>query len=247
MMLSRNVPFLRERRQIGVALPPSKTDGTPLLFHQRSYFAVRLEIGLRKSDLVVRDRRFPELAAPIEKIPRAISRPVARARCCAIIPSWRNRQHRMRKAKSGDGKRPHGISSDPAIAAVFGAYEKDVRAKLLQLRRLIFDTAQETEGVGGLEETLKWGQPSYLTPHSKSGSTIRIDRVKAEPDQVALYFHCQTNLVATFRELYPQELRYDGNRAIVLDVKGAVPEPALRHCISLALTYHLKARGTVKG
>ena len=153
----------------------------------------------------------------------------------------------MRKTKSRADKRPRGISSDPAVAAVFGAYGKDVQAKLLQLRRLIFDTAQETEGVGELEETLKWGQPSYLTPHSKSGSTIRIDRAKAGRDQVALYFHCQTNLVATFRELYPRELRYDGNRAIVLDVKDEMPEQALRHCISLALTYHLKKRGTVKG
>jgi hypothetical protein len=65
-----------------------------------------------------------------------------------------------------------------------------------------------------LQETLKWGQPSYLTPQTKSGSTVRIDRVKSG-NQVALYFHCQTDLVATFRELYPEELTCSGNRAVI--------------------------------
>ena len=75
---------------------------------------------------------------------------------------------------------------------------------MLALRKLILDTARATEGVGALEEALKWGQVSYLTSESKSGSTVRIDRVKSAEDQVAVYFHCQTNLVETFRELYPK-------------------------------------------
>ena len=118
---------------------------------------------------------------------------------------------------------------------------KPVKAKLLALRRLIFDTAKTTKGVGALEETLKWGQPSYLTPETKSGSTIRIDQVKPVPGQYAVYFHCQTNLVETFRELYP-ELRYEGNRAILLGAEDKVPEAELRHCVALALTYHLGKR-----
>ena len=128
-----------------------------------------------------------------------------------------------------------------AVEAVFDAYPKPVKTKLLALRRLIFDTAKTTKGVGVLEETLKWGQPSYLTPETKSGSTIRIDQVKPEPGQYAVYFHCQTNLVETFRELYP-ELRYGGNRSILLDAQDKVPEAALRHCVALALTYHLGKR-----
>ena len=139
------------------------------------------------------------------------------------------------------GKARAGFS-DPAVAAVFGAYPRPLQTRLLTLRRLILDTAQATKGVGPLEETLKWGQPSYLTTATKSGSTIRIDRVKAAPDQVAVYFHCQTDLVATFRELYPTELRYGGNRSILLDAGDAIPEAALRHCVALALTYHLRKR-----
>ena len=89
------------------------------------------------------------------------------------------------------------------MEAAFDAYPKPLKPKLLALRRLILDTARTTKGVGALEETLKWGQPSYLTPETKSGSTIRIDQVKSGADQYAVYFHCQTNLVETFRELYP--------------------------------------------
>ena len=134
-----------------------------------------------------------------------------------------------------------GKDSDSAVEAVFDTYPRPVKARLLTLRRLIFDTAKATRGVGALEETLKWGQPSYLTTETKSGSTIRIVQVKPTPGQYALYFHCQTKLVETFRELYP-ELRYGGNRSILLDVTEKLPAAALRHCVALALTYHLNKR-----
>ena len=148
---------------------------------------------------------------------------------------------RTTAAKSGAGK-PRAEFSDPAVDAVFSAYPKPVKAKLLALRRLIFDTARSTKGVGALQETLKWGQPSYLTAETKSGSTIRIDRVKSAANQYAVYFHCQTDLVETFRELYPTQMRYGGNRSILLDAGVDLPEPALRHCVALALTYHLKKK-----
>jgi hypothetical protein len=143
---------------------------------------------------------------------------------------------RKTKAKPGGADR-----IDPAVAAVLDSYPKPVRSRLLALRRLILDTACKTEGVGRIEEALKWGQASYLTSESKSGSTVRIDRVKSTDDQVAVYFHCQTNLVETFRELYP-ELSFGGNRAILLDADRKLPETELRHCVALALTYHLGKR-----
>jgi hypothetical protein len=138
--------------------------------------------------------------------------------------------------------KPSGVDRiDPAVAAVLDSYPKPLKSKLLALRALILDTARKTEGVGRLEEALKWGQVSYLTSESKSGSTVRIDRVKSADDQVAVYFHCQTNLVETFRELYP-ELSFGGNRAILLEADKKLPEAELRHCVALALTYHLGKR-----
>jgi hypothetical protein len=141
---------------------------------------------------------------------------------------------------------PRADSSKRAVDEVFRAYPKPLKAKLLALRRLIFDTAKTTEGVGALQETLKWGQPSYLTTGTKSGSTIRIDRVKSAANEYALYFHCQTDLVETFRQLYPTQLRYGGNRSILFEAEAEIPEPELRHCVALALTYHLRKRKTAK-
>ena len=129
----------------------------------------------------------------------------------------------------------------PDVARVFKAYPAPMRRRLMRLRQLIFDTAAGLEGVGRLEETLRWGEPAYVTT-TRSGSTIRIDRVPPGPGRYALFFHCQTNLVATFRELYPAELTYGGNRSILLDAQDEAPEAVLRHCIALALTYHLRKR-----
>jgi hypothetical protein len=157
----------------------------------------------------------------------------------------------MKSATTRGGKRiaakaTGAKTSNPAVDAVFGAYPKPIKAKLLALRRLILDTAKSTRGVGALQETLKWGQPSYLTAETKSGSTIRIDQVKSAANQYAVYFHCQTDLVATFRELYPTELSYGGNRSILLNAEDDIPEPALRHCVALALTYHLNKRKSAR-
>jgi hypothetical protein len=144
-------------------------------------------------------------------------------------------------SKSARGTSNSGFA-DPAVAAAFDTYPKPLKTKLLALRRLILATAKATKGVGAVEETLKWGQPSYLTPETKSGSTIRIDRVKSAANQYAVYFHCQTNLVETFRELYPSEFSFGGNRCIILNADDDLPEAALRHCVALALTYHLNRR-----
>jgi hypothetical protein len=148
--------------------------------------------------------------------------------------------------KSATKARPnHRMApANPKVAAAFSSYPRRLQIKLLALRQLILDTARATDGVDTLEETLKWGQVSYLTNQSKSGSIIRIDQVKSEPDKYALYFHCQTNLVETFRELYPN-LVYGGNRCILLDATEALPKAALRHCVALALTYHLNKRNAV--
>jgi hypothetical protein len=138
---------------------------------------------------------------------------------------------------------------DPDVKAVFAAYPKPVRERLMVLRALIFETAAATPGVGAVEETLKWSQPSYLTPETKSGSTIRIDAVKGTPGRVALYFNCNSKLVPTFEALYRDVLTSDGRRALFFDEadalfgkRDAVDEAPLRHCIALALTYHLRKR-----
>lgn len=136
--------------------------------------------------------------------------------------------------------------ADKSVEEVFARYPEPVRQQLLSLRALIFETAKATEGVGLLEETLKWGQPSYLTPKTKSGSTIRIDQVKKGEGAFALYVHCQSGLVRQFKELYDTELRFDGKRAILFDLDTSLPEEPLRHCVALALTHHLRKKQKAK-
>lgn len=131
---------------------------------------------------------------------------------------------------------------NPAVAERYAAYPAATRVRLLALRALVFETAAATPGVGRIEETLKWGQPSYLTPETGSGTTVRIDAHSG--GGVAMFVHCQTDLVATFRRHYPR-LDYEGARAIVMR-DGPVDEAALRHCIGLALTYHERKRSSAR-
>ena len=130
-----------------------------------------------------------------------------------------------------------------AVGAVFESYPENVRTKLLAVRDLIFSTAASMTTVGPLTETLKWGEPAYLTEQSRSGSTIRLGWKASAPGQYAIYFNCQTSLVDTFRTLHP-ELVFEGNRALLLAVDDDIPVASLDHCIELALTYHRwKKRG----
>lgn len=126
------------------------------------------------------------------------------------------------------------------VAAVFKKYPKKIRSRLMFLRQLIFDTAAETKEVGELEETLKWGEPAYLPKKPKTGSTVRIDQKKSNPNQYAMYFHCQTELISTFKTLFPKQFTFEGNRALVFNEKDKIPEDELKFCIKAALTYHLK-------
>lgn len=110
-----------------------------------------------------------------------------------------------------------------------------------RLRALIKDTAAQTEGVGALAESLKWGEPSFTPVKPRIGSSVRL-QVRDKGD-VALMFICHTGLVDDFRDIYGDRLDFEGNRAIVLAAGAPFDEAAVRHCIALALTHHLRKRG----
>ncbi|MCR9094609.1 MAG: DUF1801 domain-containing protein [bacterium] len=131
---------------------------------------------------------------------------------------------------------------DEKIAAIFEGYPPKARRRLLELRALIFRTARETDGVGPLEETLKWSEPAYVTSETKSGTTVRIDWKDASPDSIQLYVHCQTSLIERFREEFDGLLEFEGNRAIRIPIAGTLPREPLGFCIAEALTYHLQKK-----
>jgi hypothetical protein len=127
------------------------------------------------------------------------------------------------------------IKTSPDVELVFNNYPISVRKKILNLRRLVLEAANEIEGITNLEETLKWGEPSYLV---KNGSIIRIDWKKKEPDQYAIYFKCTSKLVPTFKMVFKNIFKYDGNRAIVFKMNDEIPEVELKYCVTVGLTYH---------
>lgn len=126
--------------------------------------------------------------------------------------------------------------SSQNVADVFANYEEPFKSSLLEIRELIFDVAGQKEGVGEIAESLKWGQPTYSTLETKSGTPIRIDQF--DDENIGLFFHCQTTLIEQLREMYPQELTFSKNRAILLDATKPLPLSELKFCISRALVYH---------
>ena len=124
---------------------------------------------------------------------------------------------------------------NPDVSRVFESYPESMRGKMLRLRKIVLETASETEGVDAVVETLKWGEPSYIT---KGGSTVRIGWKEKTPGQYAIYFNCNSSLVETFKAVYGEAFTFDGKRAIVFGVDDELPIAELKHCISLALTYH---------
>jgi hypothetical protein len=123
---------------------------------------------------------------------------------------------------------------DSKVESVFQNYPLQARQRLLQIRADILSTAIEYN-IEDVEETLKWGEPSYLV---KKGSTVRIGWNLKKPEHYGIYFNCQTRLIETIREVYGDLFQYEGNRAIVFNVDDSIPTQELRHCLSLALRYH---------
>ena len=127
--------------------------------------------------------------------------------------------------------------ASPEIEAAFDVPDSQARAGLLVLRQLIFDTAAQTPEAGRIEEALRWGQPSYLTPETKAGSTIRLGIPKGA--RFALFVHCQSRLIPEFAAAFPAWDRLEGTRAVLFNHPAEV-EP-IRHgwLIKRALTYRI--------
>lgn len=127
------------------------------------------------------------------------------------------------------------IKKSAKVDKVFVNYPEAVRDKMQFLRKLVIETAEETAGVSELEETLKWGEPAFVT---KIGSTLRMDWKAKAPNQYAMYFQCTSRLVETFKIVFNDKFQYEGNRAIVFQLHLAIPVMELKECIKASLTYH---------
>ena len=123
------------------------------------------------------------------------------------------------------------------IATVFDTFSENSQPVLLALRRLVFETAQTDPRIGQVEEALRWGQPSYLTPVTKSGTTIRLGASNGEC--AALFVHCRTTLMSDFRAAFPDQDETQGSRALLIRSPEAIDPMRHGWLIRQALTYHL--------
>lgn len=127
------------------------------------------------------------------------------------------------------------IITNPEVDKIFESYPKEVKKQMKALRKLVHDTAQKTNHITKVEETLKWGEPSFVT---KQGSTLRMDWKAKTPDQYAMYFQCSSRLVETFKLVFGDAFTYEGKRAIVFKLDQDIPTEALAACIKATLSYH---------
>lgn len=127
------------------------------------------------------------------------------------------------------------ISTDPAFETKITNYPDFVRAKLQFLRKLVIEAAKEIPEIENLEETLKWGEPSFVT---KGGSTLRMDWKKKTPNEYQMYFKCTSRLVETFKIVFGDFFEYEKSRAIIFRLDQEIPVTELKQCIKATLIYH---------
>ncbi|NJC26165.1 DUF1801 domain-containing protein [Neolewinella antarctica] len=127
------------------------------------------------------------------------------------------------------------ITTDPLFTKKLAEYPPLPQQRLARLRALVREVTTEAPEIDRLEETLKWGEPSFLT---RGGSTLRMDWKEKAPDSYALYFKCTSKLIPTIREIYGDQFSYAANRAIVLPLTAEPPVAEIKNCIRLALRYH---------
>lgn len=112
-------------------------------------------------------------------------------------------------------------------------YPPAALSQLKQIEALILKTAKQRE-LGPISCSKKWSQSSYQGPY---GTPIRLGWEAKAPDVCFIYFHCQTKVVASLREVFGSNLKFIGNRAIELPLEQPLPTEVLVHCIQTALNY----------
>jgi len=121
------------------------------------------------------------------------------------------------------------------VSQAFDEYPSAAQATLLAIRDIIFAVHKNDPEIGQLLEALRWGELSYLTQAPNTGSMVRLALTKSgEP---AMFFHCGTTLVETFRVQYSHIFDFEDNRAVVLRLPVEDTVAEISHCVKQALRY----------
>lgn len=113
----------------------------------------------------------------------------------------------------------------------FDRFEGADRDGALALRDLILDEARSL-GITNVNECLRWGQPSYISP---IGTALRIGAPKT--GGFALHTHCQTSVIPEFEEQFGAEFTIEGSRAVHFQSESEIHPDKLRLMIAHALQY----------
>lgn len=115
------------------------------------------------------------------------------------------------------------------------------QARLWACRALFHQIAQDAK-VGRLDETLKWGQPSWRPVAPRTGSTLRAGWHSDRAQMLSLFVDCKTDLAARMRDFYPHLPLNDGRRHLAVAIEGPLPQQALSHLAEMTFTYHRARR-----
>lgn len=132
--------------------------------------------------------------------------------------------------------------ASPQVQAAFNVPDPVARDGMLALRDLILETADGIAGIGRIEETLRWGQPAYLTSQSRCGTTLRIGLAKQA--RFALFVHCRTQIIPEFTRTFSGWDRVDGTRAVLFDTASQIDPFRHGWLVERALTYHKSPKRT---
>ncbi|APX11725.1 hypothetical protein [Tateyamaria omphalii] len=122
------------------------------------------------------------------------------------------------------------------------SWPQSAQSHFLRTRTLVHDVAT-SEDVGPLDESLKWGQPSWRPKRARTGSTLRLDWSPATPDRLLAFVDCKTDLAAQMDHRFPGQFHNDGRRALGFDTTHPLDKDAVWQLARLTLTYHRSKRG----
>ncbi|MEP5732549.1 MAG: hypothetical protein ABJL67_24625 [Sulfitobacter sp.] len=122
------------------------------------------------------------------------------------------------------------------------AHWSDPAQQAVWICRTLFHQISTERDIGPLDETLKWGQPSWRPVRPRTGSTLRMGWRQADADHLAFFVDCKTNLAAQMQDIYPDVFQNDGKRALLLPLSRPFAEQAVAHLAELTFTYHQRKR-----
>ena len=130
------------------------------------------------------------------------------------------------------------VQTDPSFDAAVQTWPAAAQVTFSEIRKILREVAAQ-EGIA-LQETTKWGEPSWLPRKRGIGSTLRAGWREKSPDSLSLFVNCQTDLVEQVTRVHHSAFSAIGSRELVIQLSAPLPRAAIAFCAVATLTYHRK-------